>query len=433
MWSAFPSVSRAVVALAPLALLLLLAVPAAAQVPVGHCVDAQNRSYTVLSNYRWVENVPPGYQPDHFGSRPDPSGMTFLQVQSNNPMFASYYVAWDGAIIQVTRAGWQVFGQCQFFGVNVQQPYANVYNPAAVRSGGYVQTGTRQVPVASSVVQQGQTYLRPLIASPETAAACGARATRADGQIDRNTLGECLADDMLGQRERAALDCVRNSESDVDAALCAVGALGGRNERRAAQSLADCYERYGDNLQAYPLCFAADNASSDTQRILACLEQQQRTGQITMTGTAICYGADALNMNAESQVMLECAATSGGEPYTFLGCAGGRLTANELDKCFTHGVGGPDGCFGPNNTIVQFLEGVGVNLSTHLSPNNDLVRTFNNAVSDLTRGPGRNHEATRVLRDVSNELERASQNVSDEAVRAVESISNVLPRVTIGW
>jgi len=82
-------------------------------------------------------------------------------------------------------------------------------------------------------------------------------------------------------------------------------------------------------------------------------------------------------MNEEWRIAAECAVQSGGNPVSFAGCTAGRLTVRELTKCFTGEIG--KDCFGPNNTI---------------------VKTLNNAYSDLTQGPGENNEIVKAIRAV---------------------------------
>jgi len=77
-------------------------------------------------------------------------------------------------------------------------------------------------------------------------------------------------------------------------------------------------------------------------------------------------GAQFGGLNPEAQTVARCAAGTGGNPLGTLGCAATQLTQSELDKC-RNGIGTPGGCFGPGNTIRQFVE---------------------NGVRDLTQGPG---------------------------------------------
>jgi hypothetical protein len=147
----------------------------------------------------------------------------------------------------------------------------------------------------------------------------------------------------------------------------------------------------------------------------------------------------SLNMNPEIQIITQCAITSGGEPSTFVTCAGGQLSAREIDKCFTHGVGGNSGCFGRNNDIVRHLRQIGVNLNFELGPNHFLVQNWNRTVADLEQNATR--EAARAVQNVTNEIERASDrlatNAERETSRALKNtereIRRVVPRVRVKW
>jgi hypothetical protein len=79
-------------------------------------------------------------------------------------------------------------------------------------------------------------------------------------------------------------------------------------------------------------------------------------------------------MNEEWRIAAECAVQSGGNPVGFAGCTAGRLTIRELTKCFSGQIG--TDCFGPNNTIVKYL---------------------NDEFNDLTHGPGRNNEIVKAI------------------------------------
>ncbi|MEH3085466.1 MAG: hypothetical protein PGN26_02760 [Xylophilus ampelinus] len=117
-------------------------------------------------------------------------------------------------------------------------------------------------------------------------------------------------------------------------------------------------------------------------------------------------------MNPELTVAVECAMTSGGEPMTFAGCTGGRLTTMELNKCFTIGVGG-NGCFGDNNEIVKGLRAVGVDLQRIMGPNGFAVQNWNNAINDIQRGPGPNNEVNKAIRTINNDLKNGMGENND--------------------
>ncbi|WP_157660545.1 hypothetical protein [Burkholderia ubonensis] len=63
--------------------------------------------------------------------------------------------------------------------------------------------------------------------------------------------------------------------------------------------------------------------------------------------------AGSIGFNHESQVSAECVAQYG-VSYAGAGCITARLTADELNKCLTVGVGG-NGCFGNSNTLVSMI------------------------------------------------------------------------------
>lgn len=63
--------------------------------------------------------------------------------------------------------------------------------------------------------------------------------------------------------------------------------------------------------------------------------------------------AGAFGINHEGQVTAACVANYG-VSYAAAGCVAGQLTADELQKCFSDGVGGR-GCFGDNNTLVSMI------------------------------------------------------------------------------
>ena len=126
-------------------------------------------------------------------------------------------------------------------------------------------------------------------------------------------------------------------------------------------------------------CAAAPFLGGDQGRLLTCAAQSQ-----SYAGFALC--AAGPKMNPEWMIAAQCAASSGGVPVTAAACTAGWLTLNELSKCFSQGIGG-SGCFGPDNTI---------------------VKAINNAVNDLTKGPGPNNEVVKDLKSVGIEVRDVS-------------------------
>ncbi|WP_143738486.1 hypothetical protein [Erythrobacter colymbi] len=398
------------------------ATPSAAQQVVGQCNDlSRGQSFVFYSNYYAHQIGNPG---NGGFTRRDPSFMTFLQLPAVNPMINAYFIGWDGSLIEITRGlGWQVIGGCQFNSNFVQQnPFSTVYSPPALASNIIVQTpvGERPLPQAFATQFNERPYGVPMITTEQRAIQCYQSSAG-----NRRAFGDCMVKAMAGTRERAVYECAQQGADEQALAFCMVGALGGSKERQIAQTLSACQQQFGNDYSQYPLCLASANVDQDTGRLLQCVQQQSSRGDVSVLGTAMCYGAGRLDMNTETQIAVQCAVTTGGEPMAFAGCAGGQLTAMELNKCFTQGVGG-SGCFGPNNTIVQAFQSAGTALGQQFGPNNDLVRNWNNAVNDLRYGPGPNNDVVKVFRNVGNEMRNAPQNVAD-------AVSRVVPKIRIKW
>ena len=94
-------------------------------------------------------------------------------------------------------------------------------------------------------------------------------------------------------------------------------------------------------------CAGAAFLDGQERRILACAVSSQSYFEF-----GVCLSG--LRMNNEVATLVRCAGESGGEPHVAAVCTVGLWTMNELEKC-QKSIGGADGCFGPNNTIVKYL------------------------------------------------------------------------------
>ncbi len=83
---------------------------------------------------------------------------------------------------------------------------------------------------------------------------------------------------------------------------------------------------------------------------------------------------------------------------SFASCTGGRLTIRELGKCLGGQVG--KDCFGPNNTIRKYYEGIW---------------------NDLTKGPGPNNEVVKVVDVIGKGVEHLGQEAGKELTRREEN------------
>jgi hypothetical protein len=389
--------------------------PAAAQAVVGRCVDqSRNQSFAITST-GWMYQE---QNPANAGQAiRDPSGMAYLRMPAVMPWQQAFFVSWRGELIEINPMGARMIGGCQL--PIPANPYVGAYQPPVMDPNLGVATPNGFMPIPQAIANPGQPFAPPMITTESQALQCYARTGR-----DRRAFADCMVRAMAGQRERAAYDCARAGGGKDAVAICMVGALGGPQEQRMAAALGECRQRFGGDYSRYPLCLASTQVGGDAGKLLACVQQQGQTGEVTVMGTAMCYGAGSLHLNPEMQIVAQCAVATGGEPEAFAGCAGGQLTARELDKCFTNGVGGPGGCFGPNNDIVRGLASLGGVLAGQFGPSNTMVQAWNTAVNDLTHGPGPNNDVLRTFRNVGNEADRAAHNVGRE-------IGKVLPRVRV--
>lgn len=365
---------------------------ARAQSHIGNCTDmSRNQTFAVFDNF-YMEQF--GNPMNNGFAMLDPSGITFMRVPSADPWNLAFFVDWQGVLVQVSSAGWHAIGNCQFASGFVQP----INSVSLARPGDLaVRTPQGLLRLPEGVGDPLNRYMPPLLSSPSKAEQC------LEGASDEDEFADCMLKDMLGKKELNVYKCAQEGDQAVDVALCSIGANGGPNERKIVENVQRCRDEHGDDWEEYPVCMMEDEMSQDQARLVNCLKQQAERAEITLMGTAVCYGAGSFNPNPELQIAMECAVSTNGEPMAFAGCAGGRLTARELTKCFTDGFGG-DGCFGENNEIVKGLREVGIDVENILGPSNDLVQAWNTGVNDLQNGPGPTNDGVRVLTNIGNDF-----------------------------
>lgn len=394
------------------------------QQTVGRIYDqVRGQSYLLYDNGFLVQDGNP--MNNGFVQR-DPSGFNYLMIPAVNPMVNAYFIAWDRRLIEIDRyQGTRVIGFYE--GFIPTNPYLNIYHrPNYVENYGIETSQGNFIPIPDEMVDKNKTFGDIMITNEMKAQECYQNAYSTTNGLNKEEFMMCMIQNMAGKKELEILNCIRDSKTPEERTLCLFSKLGGNKEREIAQKISECYASYGNDWSKYPLCMSSEVNDPTISKILACMEQQSKAGDITFMGTALCYGVQNFDMNPETQIIIQCAMASGGEPYTFAGCAGGQLLARELDKCFTNGIGGDSGCFGKNNDIVKGLKAIGDALNIKFGPNNDITKLWNNTVSDITNGPGYNHEAVKTIRNISNEIDKASDNVSKAVRKAV-------PKIKIKW
>ncbi|MFT3730792.1 MAG: hypothetical protein QM780_05090 [Hyphomicrobium sp.] len=217
---------------------------------------------------------------------------------------------------------------------------------------------------------------------------------------DGNPNLDCVAQRKLSGRNLAAYKCVTEDATNVGQCLQAAGA--DAQTAAIASTIQQCYDAGGE-ASDYALCALEHGGNRDVSRAARCVKQQAESGSPSYMGAGLCYATGSLQMNAENQIALECAVSTGAQPYAFAVCAGGRLTARELTKCFTDGVGG-NGCFGPNNEIVKALRGAGIDVNNLGNPNGEVVKAWNTVTNDMRNGPGPNNDIVKAANTIANDL-----------------------------
>ncbi|TIX74480.1 MAG: hypothetical protein E5V25_01800 [Mesorhizobium sp.] len=206
---------------------------------------------------------------------------------------------------------------------------------------------------------------------------------------DAESFAECSARNILGENvteeQKRAIECLSEAQDQNDVLMCSTNFVDLTDDQKAliectvssdgnssdfigcagsaaldkylgrdAKTAVRCASDSGDDAEQFALCAATgiigENASKEQKIALTCAAQSGGDFE----GMATCTGANLLNMelglNPEQQIAVQCLVSSGGQPYAAAGCMATRLTARELTKCFTDGIGG-DGCFGDNNDL----------------------------------------------------------------------------------
>lgn len=368
-----------------------------AQVPIGQCIDQTRQQAFSIYDNGYAHQV--GFPQNAGWVARDPSGQTYLRMPAASPTTHAFFVSWQGQLIEVNnwQPGPRVIGYCQFpYGIPAPPPVHTLPQYAYTNQSGVLYNG-QTLPVPQQFYSETVGFSPPPLPSPADAQAC----LQSGGDPARFV--DCLAPKMFTKPQAEAYECARTSQDQLGMATCLAGTMVGAAERTAINQVSDCYRKLGKDWDKYTLCMANGQFSQETAAAMDCVKQQSEAPTASAWAVAGCIAGNALSLNAELTVAVECAMTSQGEPMTFAGCTGGRLTVRELEKCFTHGVGG-NGCFGPNNEIVKGLRAVGVDMEKILGPNGFAVQTWNNAVNDVQHGPGPNNEIVKAIRTINNDL-----------------------------
>lgn len=199
----------------------------------------------------------------------------------------------------------------------------------------------------------------------------------------------CVSKGRLSEQEQKVFNCALENRGNLGGfgSCAALGQLTPQQRR-----IYNCAYHNYDNYVRAGLCAAGGQLTPEQSRVAGCvLNNVDNYGRM-----AVC--AVGNNLTPEQEVFAGCAVSTGGQPYAFAGCVGSQLTKMELQKCFTHGIGG-SGCFGQNNTVVKFVNNAWKDVTEGPGPSNDLLgrdgfigRKLRDAEGDLRYGAGSSND-----------------------------------------
>jgi tetratricopeptide (TPR) repeat protein len=239
-----------------------------------------------------------------------------------------------------------------------------------------------------------------------------------DQATDKDAFYSCFNDRALPSGYRLSSRCLDEHRDDVTAAVvCSTGNTNVAKAYDKFKGVKACFDDpTNDNDGLIAECLGHNELNNDEKYYIDCL----RNNPNSYAGMAVC--ALGRKLTPEQQIALSCVPESGGVAYAYAACVGGQLTARELGKCWDHGIAVQGGCFGSNNEIQKFWNGLdgrirdafGANGEGYklfhelnndvLSPgaNNEFVKFVNNGLSDVKNGPGPNNEFVKAGKAISD-------------------------------
>jgi hypothetical protein len=245
--------------------------------------------------------------------------------------------------------------------------------------------------------------------------------------LQASTIEEVSCIDMGGDVGRIR-GCLSSPGRDFERAIC----IAGDNIPAGLRPLADCYSQGGTEA-AMAVCALAGTLPPEQTMLLRCATQSNGN----YVGAGVCVATSFLNLNAGQQILLQCAASSGGVPATFAVCAIGQFAFQELTKCKGKGFGEGD-CFGRGNEFQRLafvLTGdyissasvIGQYLTVQIKVANAAVAGLGNIFSEAGRGidntaDGFNHEYEKLKSDPVRLVLDAPGNIVRESCKGVDGI-----------
>lgn len=279
--------------------------------------------------------------------------------------------------------------------------------------------GSGQVPPGQNV--GGIRFAEPIVPSLSALKRCRSEAQNEDEFMS------CMVDRAFPPAYKMTRDCLDKHPDDAGAAfVCSTGNKNLEATYNHVREVQECASQASDKVELAN-CVGQQGLGSNERYYANCVV----TNRDSVAAAAVC--GLSKDLTPEQQIALSCAMTSGGQPYAFATCAGGRLTAREIGKCWDHGIATDEGCFGPNNEIRKYWNSVDGTLRTAIGennefykafvlykdnvlmpgPNHELVRAANTAIGDIRNGPGPNNDIVKAGQAVSGGLQSVAQAVGN--------------------
>lgn len=271
------------------------------------------------------------------------------------------------------------------------------------------------VPSTGVQSQLGTKFAAPPIPNIAELRQCANEASNED------ELMGCMMDRALPPNYRLTLDCLDQNSDDAAAAfVCSANNDNLTEGYEKFKEISSCVEGGDESVSDVALCIGEDYLGQNERYYLGCVTRNSAESGGINYGAAVACGL-AKDLNPEQQIAVDCAVKTGGQPKAFAICAGGRLMAREVEKCWQGGIATDGGCFGPNNEFRKFADSINNRVGQTFGqnsvvaeayslwhnnvlapgPNHAMVRAANTVIGDLRNGPGPNNEFVKFGNAVS--------------------------------
>lgn len=225
----------------------------------------------------------------------------------------------------------------------------------------------------------------------------------------------CLVDRAMPPAYRLTAACLQRFAGDPGAAaLCSSGRDDLVQHYQRMLAAQACAKQTSDRLELAN-CLGQQVLGENERYYANCLVSNRSN----LSAAAVC--GMSRDLTPEQQIALSCAMQTGGNPKAFAVCTGGQLLERELNKCWEHGIATDKGCFGPNNELRRFWNGVDGTLRNALGPNSVAYQAFNLYKNNVL-APGPNHEFIRAANTALGDLRRGGLGPNNDLVKAADTI-----------